>query len=79
MFTFPNQQVATTFEDVMGTLKGLLNAIEALKDEVDRNAEKLSDYDRLKNLVSKHSEIVSELSDQSSRNLNRVYSERRQN
>lgn len=32
MFTYPNQKVATTYEDVMDTLKGLLNVIEALKE-----------------------------------------------
>ena len=37
MFPFPSTHMAQTFEDVMGTLHGLLNVVVDLKHEHDQN------------------------------------------
>ena len=73
MFAFPNAKVASTFEDVMGTLHGLINVIQSLKEDTEKNHEKIGEYDRLKSMVSQHSQIVKHIEEQSALNLNRIY------
>lgn len=61
----------------MESLHGLLNVIEQLRAEAEKNAEKLNEYDRLKGLATYHTQIVNELQEQASKNLNRIYEEKR--
>ena len=55
--------MAHTFEDVMGTLHGLLNVIGEIRHDQETGQAKIADYDHLKELLSQHTEMIKSLQD----------------